>query len=63
MLSRHAAALAARLASAPAASRALASLPAVAADAESPFLRFASPAPANVDLTPALVGLPETKVG
>ena len=60
MLSRTATALAARAVTV-AGARALASLPAVA-DAESPFLRFASPAPANVDLTPALAGLPETKV-
>ena len=59
MLSRTAAALAA---TARGTHRALASLPAVAADAESPLLRVASPAPAKVDLTPALVGQPETKV-
>ena len=42
--------------------RSFAALPATTSEASSPFLRFASPAPAAHDFTPALQGLPETKV-
>lgn len=43
--------------------RSFAALPATTdASSSSPFLRFASPAPAAHDFTPALKGLPETKV-
>lgn len=42
--------------------RSFAALPATTSEPSSPFLRFASPAPAAHDFTPALQGLPETKV-
>ena len=42
--------------------RSFAALPATTSEATSAFLRFASPAPAAHDFTPALQGLPETKV-
>lgn len=42
--------------------RSFAALPATTSEQASPFLRFASPAPAAHDFTPALQGLPETKV-
>ncbi len=45
-----------------AAAAAAAASPALA-EASSPFLRFASPIPADVDFTAALSSVPETKVG
>ena len=48
--------------SAAAFTRSFAALPATTSESSSPFLRFASPAPAAHDFTPALQGLPETKV-
>jgi hypothetical protein len=60
MLSRAASSLVAAAAAGRGGARAFAALPAVAD--ESPFLRFATPAPANADLSGALAGLPETKV-
>lgn len=42
--------------------RSFAALPATTSEPSSPFLRFASPAPVAHDFTPALQGLPETKV-